>query len=399
MAYSKEDGRYRPTKKATVPKATVSSNVTNSNEGRYRPITTPTMPKVTVATSTMPKITVSSNSVNTDERRYRPTATPAMPKVTISYNAANSSAESPSFWERAKDTVSGALGKSTASDINMAANLYDFGQGGRDTMANYYLSEYEADRKEAQRALEQMIEDGASARDIADQKAIVDDFQRKYNAMSMAGSVQRGATKAAYGLADDVKSSAEAQIDHAKDGLNALERFAVDTGVNWVQTNLDAAKSMALLGGGSVLPLIGRKYGEHTQDARQAGADVERATFYGAAATTVDAFIEKLFDGHNGAYGEDSLLSLPEKHKEKLKEKFKGNARIQNLIEAGYNDVGEGAESLATDAADQILKFIYSDENVVKDLLTTERRRVLRNALVNTIVGIFSGDKAFGATR
>lgn len=76
----------------------------------------------------------------------------------------------------------------------------------------------------------------------------------------------------------------------------------------------------------------------------------------------MDAFIEKLFDGHNGAYGEDSLLSLPEKYKEKLKEKFKDYPQLQNLIEAGYNDVGEGAESLATDAADQILKFIYSDK-------------------------------------
>ena len=145
-------------------------------------------------------------------------------------------------------------------------------------MANYYLSEYEAGRKEAQRALEQMIEDGASVRDIADQKAIVDDFQRKYDAMSVASDAQRRATKATYELADDVKSSAEADIARAKEGANAFGRFAVDTGVNWVQTNLDAAKSMALLGGGSVLPLIGRKYGEHTQTARQDGADLEEAS-------------------------------------------------------------------------------------------------------------------------
>lgn len=158
MAYSKEDGRYRPT-------------------------TTPTMPKVTVATSTMPKFTVSSNSINTDEGRYRPTATPTMPKVTISYN---SKEENPSFLERAKDTGFGGAGKSLASNINAAANLYDLGQGGRDAMTSYYLSDYEVGLKEAQRALDQMIEDGARPRDIADQQAIVDDFQRKYDAMSMA---------------------------------------------------------------------------------------------------------------------------------------------------------------------------------------------------------------------
>lgn len=304
-----------------------------------------------------------------------------------------------SFLEHAKDTVSGAVGKSTASDINMAANFYNLGQGGRDTTANYYLSEYEAGRKEAQRALEQMIEDGASTRDIADQKAIVDDFQRKYNAMSMAGSVQRGATKAAYGLADDVKSSAEADIARAKDGAGALGRFAVDVGVNGIQTGLDAVKSAALLGGGSVLPLMGRKYGEHTQTARQDGADVGRASLYGALAAGSDAFIEKLADGLNGAYGEGTVFSMPKKLKEKLKEKIKGNPRLQNLIEAAYNDIGEGVEGAATDIADQLWKFIYSDENVAKDSFTTELGRVFRNALINTIVGIFSGDKVFGATR
>lgn len=166
-----------------------------------------------------------------------------------------------------------------------------------------------------------------------------------------------------------------------------------------MQTSLDGLESVALLGGGSVLPLMGRKYGEHTQTARQAGADTGRASLYGALAAGSDAFIEKLFDGHNGAYGKDSVLSLPEKYKEKLKEKFKDYPKLQNLIEAGYNDAGEGLESLATDAADQIWKFIYSDENVVKDLFTTELGRVFRNALSNTIVGILSGDKVFGATR
>ena len=58
-----------------------------------------------------------------------------------------------------------------------------------------------------------------------------------------------------------------------------------------------------------------------------------------------------------------------------------------------------GAHFDATDAADQILKFIYSDENVVKDFFTTELGRVFRDALSNTIVGILSGDKVFGATR
>lgn len=392
MAYSKEDGRYRPTKTVTVPKVTVSANSISTNEGRYRPTTTTTVPKVTVATSTMPKITVSSNSVNTDEGRYRPTATPAMPKVTISYNAANSNAKSPSFWERTKDTVLDGAGKSTASDINMAANLYDLTQGARDTMMGEYLSAYEDGLRQAQRDLEQLREDGARARDIADQQAIVDDFQLKYNAMSAAGDAQRGATKATYGLADDVQSSAEKRIDHAKDGLGTLGQVLVDAGANWTQTGLDAVKNGVFFGGSSVLPLIGRKYGERTQTARQAGADVGRASLYGTAGAGVDAIIEQLFDGLNGIYGEREVDPA------EAFRSLKTDSQFQRFIKSARNDAGEGLESAAADAANQILKHIYG-EKAVQNLSMTEIGRVVRDIVSNTIVGIFSGDTMFELSR
>ena len=53
-------------------------------------------------------------------------------------------------------------------------------------MIREHLSAYEDALKDAQRDLAQLCEDGARPRDITDQQAIVDDFQRKYDAMSVA---------------------------------------------------------------------------------------------------------------------------------------------------------------------------------------------------------------------
>lgn len=409
MLYSKEE-RRRPTTTTTMPKVTAPSKVINSNEGRYRPTTTTTVPKATVstnsintddgryrpaATTTVPKVPISPNVVNLNEMQSLPLAATTAPEITACANSIQSSAKGPSFWERAKDTVLGALGKSTASDINTAANLYDLGQGGRDTMARYYLSEYETGLKEAQRALEQMREDGASARDIANQQAIVDDFQRKYDAMSAAHDEQRRTTEAAYGLADDVKSSAEADITHAKEGAGVLGQLLVDTGANWIQMKLDEIKSILLFGEPGVLTYAGRKYGEHTQDARQDGADVRHASLYGAAGAAADARIEKWFDGLNGIYGKDTTSKMMNSFITGLQ----NGLWEQSLAKAARNDAGEVLESFATDVADQLLKFSYNDKGIGQTIAETEWDRVGRNMLINAIIGILSGDTAFESDK
>lgn len=143
-----------------------------------------------------------------------------------------------------------------------------------------------------------------------------------------------------------------------------------------------------------MLAYAARRYGEHTQNARQDGADAAHAALYGATAAGVDAVIEKAFDGLNGIYGKAAATGLAEKFKS-----ITSDPQMQKFIEAAFNDVGEGIESFATDIADQLLKSSYNDKSIGQTLSETEWGRVGRNMLINTIVGILSGDKAFGATR
>lgn len=142
-----------------------------------------------------------------------------------------------------------------------------------------------------------------------------------------------------------------------------------------------------------MLPLVGRKYGEHTQTARQDGADTAHASIYGAFGAGADAFIEKWFDGLNGIYGEKTV-DLAEEFK-----RLKIDSRLQRVIKSARNDAGEGFESAMTEIADHLLKLVYNDENIVQHLLSTEWGRAARSVLVNTIAGIFSGDTMFELGR
>ena len=314
----------------------------------------------------------------------------------------------PNLGERAASTVAGGAGKSLASDINTAANLYNLTQGGRDTTLGEYRSAYEDGLKQAQRDLAQMQEDGARPRDIADQQAIIDDFQRKYDAVSKAGDVQRQATQATYDLADEIKSSADRNIGYAKQGLNGLGQTAVDVGANLMQMGIDTAKSSLLIGGLGpgyesdgvlkkladslkLFPYAGRRYGEHTQTARRDGAGLNRASLYGATAAITDAAIEKAFDGLNGIYGEDFTSKLASNFRSEL-----NNGTLQQTFsKAFHNDVGEGFESFFTDVADQLLKSVYNGNDTWNNLAKTEWGRVGRNMLINTIAAILSGDTTF----
>ena len=75
---------------------------------------------------------------------------------------------------------------------------------------------------------------------------------------------------------------------------------------------------------------------------------------------------------------------------------FKNNKKLQRYAEAAFNDVGEGVvESYLTDVANQILRSTYNGKSVVENFNETEFDRVKRDMIINTIVGILSGDKVW----
>ena len=271
-------------------------------------------------------------------------------------------------------------------------------------MMSGYISDSASSLNQAKQALAQLEREGASAWEIENQQTVVNSLQRQYDAMAGAGVVQRGATQATYQLADDIKDSAAASINKAKDGLGFVGQTAVDVGATLTEMGLDKAKSALLIGGlGSdykeddilrkladylkVLPLTGRNYGKNSQLARQDGADLKGATTYGATTALTDTAIEKAFDGLSGHYGK----AWAEKAADNFAKLFK-NGELQKLAKAGFNDVSEGVlESLATDLADYLLRITYTDKNSRQSHAKTEWDRVGRNILINTSVGILSG--------
>ncbi|MBO6266729.1 MAG: hypothetical protein J6M06_00705 [Synergistaceae bacterium] len=233
--------------------------------------------------------------------------------------------------------------------------------------------------------------------------------------MAQAGAAQRGATQAAYQLADDIRKSAETSIAKAKDGLNAIGQTAVDVGATLTEMGIDKAKSQLFLRGLDsedgflqrlqsgypqnvpdkvsdlikLLPLAGRNYGKNSQLARQDGTNPNGAAVYGITTAITDAAIEKAFDGLNEHYGK----AWAEKAAENFANLFKNNPVLQKFAKAGFNDVSEGVlESLSTDLAEYLLKSTYAGGSSSQDNVETEWSRVGRNVLINTIIGVLSGD-------
>ena len=330
-------------------------------------------------------------------------------EIKKSYESALEDALSRIAASRIGQTVIGGVKNSLASDVNSGATIYDLTQGARDTMMGMHVADSANSLQQAKQALEQLEREGASAYEIENQQTVVNSLQRQYDAMSMAGDVQRGATQAAYQLADEIKDSAAASIAKAKDGLGTIGKTAVDVGAALTEMGLDKAKSALLIGGlGSdygkdeylkklgeilkIVPLTARSYGNHSRTARLDGADLKGAVRYGAIAALSDTAIEKAFDGLNGLYGESAAKKLANQ----LKIEIKSDSFKSKLALAAANDAGEGAvESFLTDVADQLLKSVYNGEGAKKNISETEWYKIRRDILINTIVGIISGDKVW----
>ena len=167
-------------------------------------------------------------------------------------------------------------------------------------------------------------------------------------------------------------------------GLDAAKSWYLNNRFN---VNSGKAKDFVKL-----LPLAARSYGENAQNARQNGADSKGAALYGAATAITDAKIEKWFDGLSGIYGD----SIAKKLAKLLKVEINSGNLMSKLLRAAANDSGEGfIESALTDIANQMLKSVYNEKSVEKNLLETEWFTVRKNMLINTIVGILLGDAAW----
>ena len=301
---------------------------------------------------------------------------------------------------RVENTVKGAAKSYAASVSNALSNRYEGGQGGRDLQNQEYLQEYAHDLERAKIDLEAMRKANREApgswseHDLQSQQRIVDEAQRKYDAMAkvIGEKVQQKATKESYQVSDDLQQSAAKDTEKAKAGLSDAGKVLVDAGGSLTQVGIDAAVS-TLLGVPGTGAFALRAFGGAAQQARQENPDstLRQQTLYGAASAAKEVFTEKMFNmalPFSKAYGGGGLDDAVERGIRKAVDRFAetdaGKRLLGGALTLGAGALGEGLEEFLGDWMEWQMPRIYGG-----NVASAEEN--LQNALYDFLVGSTSG--------
>jgi len=321
---------------------------------------------------------------------------PTVPQVT-----AEKPAEKRGFFSRLGDTIRGGAKGSLASNSNAMSTFYAMGQGGRDAQNREYLAEYSHNLERAKLDMDAMLAENKekpgswNERDIQSQQYIIDDWQRKYDAMAkvLDEQVQQKATQASYELADDIQQSSTQDIERAKEGLGGVGRVLVDAGASMTQTALDTAANALLGTPGSMGAFAMRAFGGGTQQARQdnPNSTLEQQVLYGTASAAKEVFTEKMFNialPFSQAYGGGALDDAVERGIRSAVNRFAktdaGKRVLGGALTFGAGAVGEGLEEFVGDWMEWQMPRIYGGD-------AASAGETLENSLYDFLVGAASG--------
>lgn len=321
---------------------------------------------------------------------------PIVPQVT-----AEKPAEKRGFFSRLGDTIRGGAKGSLASNSNAMSTFYAMGQGGRDAQNREYLAEYSHNLERAKLDMDAMLAENKekpgswNERDIQSQQYIIDDWQRKYDAMAkvLDEQVQQKATQASYELADDIQQSSAQDIERAKEGLGSVGQVLVDAGASMTQTTLDAAANALLGTPGSMGAFAMRAFGGGTQQARQdnPNSTLEQQVLYGTASAAKEVFTEKMFNialPFSHAYGGGALDDAVERGIRSAVNRFAktdaGKRVLGGALTFGAGAVSEGLEEFIGDWMEWQMPRIYGGD-------AASAGETLENSLYDFLVGAASG--------
>lgn len=324
------------------------------------------------------------------------TAKPTAPQTT-----AEKPAEKRGFFSRLGDTIRGGAKGSLASNSNAMSTFYAMGQGGRDAQNREYLAEYSHNLERAKLDMDAMLAENKekpgswNERDIQSQQYIIDDWQRKYDAMAkvLGEQVQQKATQASYDLADDIQQSSAQDIERAKEGLGSVGQVLVDAGASMTQTALDTAANALLGTPGSMGAFAMRAFGGGTQQARQdnPNSTLEQQVLYGTASAAKEVFTEKMFNialPFSHAYGGGALDDAVERGIRSAVNRFAktdaGKRVLGGALTFGAGAVSEGLEEFIGDWMEWQMPRIYGGD-------VGSAGETLENSLYDFLVGATSG--------
>lgn len=320
---------------------------------------------------------------------------------TVPQTTAEKPAEKRGFFSRLGDTIRGGAKGSLASNSNAMSTFYAMGQGGRDAQNREYLAEYSHNLERAKLDMDAMLAENKekpgswNERDIQSQQYIIDDWQRKYDAMAkvLDEQVQQKATQASYELADDIQQSSAQDIERAKEGLGGVGRVLVDAGASMTQTALDTAANALLGAPGSMGAFAMRAFGGGTQQARQdnPNSTLEQQVLYGTASAAKEVFTEKMFNialPFSHAYGGGALDDAVERGIRSAVNRFAktdaGKRVLGGALTFGAGAVGEGLEEFIGDWMEWQMPRIYGGD-------AASAGETLENSLYDFLVGAASG--------
>ena len=321
---------------------------------------------------------------------------PTVPQVT-----AEKPAEKRGFFSRLGDTIRGGAKGSLASNSNAMSTFYAMGQGGRDAQNREYLAEYSHNLERAKLDMDAMLAENKekpgswNERDIQSQQYIIDDWQRKYDAMAkvLDEQVQQKATQASYELADDIQQSSAQDIERAKEGLGGVGRVLVDAGASMTQTALDTAANALLGTPGSKGAFAMRAFGGATQQARQdnPNSTLGQQGLYGGAVAAKEVITEMMFNialPFSHAYGGGALDDAVERGIRSAVNRFAktdaGKRVLGGALTFGAGAVGEGLEEFIGDWMEWQMPHIYGGD-------AASAGETLENSLYDFLVGAASG--------
>ena len=322
-------------------------------------------------------------------------------KPTVPQTTAEKPAEKRGFFSRLGDTIRGGAKGSLASNSNAMSTFYAMGQGGRDAQNREYLAEYSHNLERAKLDMDAMLAENKekpgswNERDIQSQQYIIDDWQRKYDAMAkvLDEQVQQKATEASYELADDIQQSSAQDIERAKEGLGGVGRVLVDAGASMTQTALDTAANALLGTPGSMGAFAMRAFGGGTQQARQdnPNSTLEQQVLYGTASAAKEVFTEKMFNialPFSHAYGGGALDDAVERGIRSAVNRFAktdaGKRVLGGALTFGAGAVSEGLEEFIGDWMEWQMPRIYGGD-------VASAGETLENSLYDFLVGAASG--------
>ena len=321
---------------------------------------------------------------------------PAVPQAT-----AEKPAEKRGFFSRLGDTIRGGAKGSLASNSNAMSTFYAMGQGGRDAQNREYLAEYSHNLERAKLDMDAMLAENKekpgswNERDIQSQQYIIDDWQRKYDAMAkvLDEQVQQKATQASYELADDIQQSSAQDIERAKEGLGGVGQVLVDAGASMTQTALDTAANALLGTPGSKGAFAMRAFGGATQQARQdnPNSTLGQQGLYGGAVAAKEVITEMMFNialPFSHAYGGGALDDAVERGIRSAVNRFAktdaGKRVLGGALTFGAGAVSEGLEEFIGDWMEWQMSRIYGGD-------VASAGETLENSLYDFLVGATSG--------